>query len=143
MTIATIAASTERVRVGVMVCILARRRPQKVARETASLDVLSGGRLVFGAGLGSQWKEEFANFNEDPDPRVRAERLDEGLDVVTGLWSGEPFAYSGSHYEVAETIFRPTPVQRPRIPVWIAGAWPARATLPARGALGRCVPDPP
>ena len=126
MTIAAVAASTERVRLGVMVCILARRRPQKVARETASLDVLSGGRLVFGAGLGSQWKEEFANFNEDPDPRVRAERLDEGLDVVTGLWSGEPFAYSGSHYEVAETIFRPTPVQRPRIPVWIAGAWPAR-----------------
>jgi alkanesulfonate monooxygenase SsuD/methylene tetrahydromethanopterin reductase-like flavin-dependent oxidoreductase (luciferase family) len=125
MTIAAVAASTERVRLGVMVCILARRRPQKVARETASLDLLSGGRLVFGAGLGSQWEEEFAAFGEDPDPRVRAARLDEGLDIVSGLWSGEPFSYSGAHYEVAETTFLPTPLQRPRIPVWIAGRWPA------------------
>jgi len=125
MAIAAVAARTERVRLGVMVCILARRRPQKVARETASLDVLSGGRLVFGAGLGSEWEREFEAFGEDPDPRVRAAKLDEGLDIVTGLWSGEPFAYSGDHYEVAETIFRPTPVQRPRIPVWIAGGWPA------------------
>jgi alkanesulfonate monooxygenase SsuD/methylene tetrahydromethanopterin reductase-like flavin-dependent oxidoreductase (luciferase family) len=124
--VTAVAATTERVRLGVMVCILARRRPQKVARETASLDVLSGGRLVFGAGLGSEWQAEFAGFGEDPDPRVRADRLDEGLDVLAGLWSGEPFSYAGSHYEVAETVFRPTPVQRPRIPVWIAGRWPAR-----------------
>ena len=78
-----------------MVCALARRRPWKVARETASLDRLSGGRLVFGAGLGSAGEREFAAFGEDPDPRHRAELLDEGLEVLTGLWSGEPFAHRG------------------------------------------------
>ena len=124
--IASVAALTERVRLGVMLCILARRRPQKVARETASLDLLSGGRLVFGAGLGSAPEQEFAAFGEDPDPRVRAAKLDEGLEVVTGLWSGEPFSHRGEHYEVAETSFLPTPLQRPRIPVWIGGRWPAR-----------------
>jgi probable F420-dependent oxidoreductase len=120
-----IAARTERVRLGVMICALARRRPWKVARETASLDLLSGGRLVFGAGLGSM-AEEFEGFGEDPDPRARAERLDEGLEVLAALWSGEPVAFEGEHLSARTDGFRPLPVQRPRIPVWIAGAWPAR-----------------
>ena len=126
VTVAAIAAATERIRLGVMVSILARRRPWKFARETATLDVLSQGRLVVGVGLGSEPELEFATFGEDPDPRVRAERIDEGLDVVLGLWSGEPFAYSGRHYTVEETAFLPRPVQRPRVPIWIAGRWPAR-----------------
>ena len=120
-----VAAATTRVRLGVMVCALARRRPWVVARETAALDVLSGGRLVFGAGLGSLGDGEFAAFGEDPDDRVRADRLDEGLEIVRGLWSGEPFSFRGTHYRVDETVFRPTPVQRP-LPVWIAGRWPAK-----------------
>jgi alkanesulfonate monooxygenase SsuD/methylene tetrahydromethanopterin reductase-like flavin-dependent oxidoreductase (luciferase family) len=123
---AAIATATERVRLGVLVCALARRRPWKVAREGASLDLLSGGRVVFGAGLGSLPDEEFAAFGEDPDARARAERLDEGLEIVTGLWSGEPLAFRGHHYEVDSAEFRPVPLQRPRIPVWIAGRWPAR-----------------
>jgi alkanesulfonate monooxygenase SsuD/methylene tetrahydromethanopterin reductase-like flavin-dependent oxidoreductase (luciferase family) len=126
VTMAAIAATTARVRLGVMVSALARRRPWKLAREIASLDVLSGGRIVVGAGLGSQAHEEFAAFGEDPDPRVRAERLDEGLDILVGLLSGEPFAYRGRHYSVAETIFRPRALQVPRPPIWIAGRWPAR-----------------
>jgi alkanesulfonate monooxygenase SsuD/methylene tetrahydromethanopterin reductase-like flavin-dependent oxidoreductase (luciferase family) len=127
--VSAIAAVTSRVRLGVMVSALARRRPWKLARETATLDVLSGGRLVVGVGLGSQAEEEFAAFGEDPDPRVRHERLDEGLEVVIGLWSGEPFAYAGRHFQIADSLFRPVPLQRPRPPVWIAGRWPARRSF--------------
>jgi alkanesulfonate monooxygenase SsuD/methylene tetrahydromethanopterin reductase-like flavin-dependent oxidoreductase (luciferase family) len=126
VTVAAIAQATSRIRIGVLVSAVARRRPWKLARETASLDVLSGGRLVVGAGLGSQPRVEFADFGEDPDPRVRAERLDEGLAIVSGLWSGEPFSYRGRHFTVQETVFRPRPVQRPRIPIWVGGRWPAR-----------------
>ncbi len=124
--LAALAATTTRIRLGVMVCALARRRPWKVARETASLDRLSGGRLVFGAGLGSAGEREFADFGEDPDPRHRAELLDEGLEVLAGLWSGRPFDHRGRHFTISGARFQPTPVQRPRIPVWIAGRWPAR-----------------
>ena len=126
VTAGAIAASTERVRLGVLVTPLARRRPWKVARETASLDVLSEGRLVVGAGLGSQAHAEFAAFGDDADARVRAEKLDEGLEILTGLWSGEPFSFAGGHHRVEETTFLPRPVQRPRPPIWIAGRWPAR-----------------
>jgi alkanesulfonate monooxygenase SsuD/methylene tetrahydromethanopterin reductase-like flavin-dependent oxidoreductase (luciferase family) len=126
VTAGAIAASTARVRLGVLVTPLARRRPWKVARETASLDVLSGRRIVVGAGLGSQGPAEFAAFGDEADPRVRAERLDEGLDILTGLSSGEPFSYEGRHHRVERTIFLPRPVQRPRPPVWIAGQWPRR-----------------
>lgn len=126
VTAGAIAANTERVRLGVLVTPLARRRPWKVARETATLDVLSGGRLVVGAGLGARGHEEFAAFGDEADPRVRAEKLDEGLDILVGLWSGEPFSYDGRHHRIKETVFLPRPVQRPRPPVWIGGKWPRR-----------------
>jgi alkanesulfonate monooxygenase SsuD/methylene tetrahydromethanopterin reductase-like flavin-dependent oxidoreductase (luciferase family) len=124
--IAALAAITKRVRLGVMVCALARRRPWKVARETASLDLLSGGRMVFGAGLGSMAEEEFAAFGEEGDAAVRASRLDEGLEILASLWRGDDVDHRGEHYEVRTGSFLPAPVQRPRIPVWIAGRWPAR-----------------
>src|SRR5439155_24776039 len=76
-----------------------------------------------GVGLGSI-PEEYSAFGEDPDDRVRAERMDEGLDILTGLWTGERFEYRGRHYRVDATVFTPTPLQTPRIPVWIAGRWP-------------------
>jgi alkanesulfonate monooxygenase SsuD/methylene tetrahydromethanopterin reductase-like flavin-dependent oxidoreductase (luciferase family) len=125
-TIAAIALETRSIRLGVCMAVLARRRPWKVARETATLDVLTGGRLVFGASLGSLGTEEFEAFGEDPDPRIRAEKLDEGLEIIAGLWTGEPFSFRGRHYRVDEVAFRPTPVQRPRIPIWVAGRWPSR-----------------
>src|SRR5436190_11797564 len=75
-----IAARTERMRLGIMVVALARRRPWKVAREAVSLDRLSGGRLALGVGLGSGDYSEFEALGEDPDRRVRADRLDEGLE---------------------------------------------------------------
>ena len=122
-----IAARTERIRFGPMVTPLARRRPWKVARETASLDVLSQGRVILGVGLGDPADEEFATFGEDADPKARAAKLDASLDILAGLWTGEPFAYQGSHYRIEETAFLPPPVQSPRIPVWVAGEWPNRA----------------
>jgi len=126
LTVTAIAAATARIRLGVLACALPRRRPWKLAREAATLDVLSGGRLVVGVGLGSQAEEEFAAFGEDGDPRVRADKLDEGLAILDGLWRGEPFSHDGHHYRVAETVFLPRPLQRPRVPVWVAGRWPNR-----------------
>ena len=122
--LAAIAMSTERIRIGTMVTPLARRRPWKVARETISLDHLSGGRLVLGVGLGDPAKEEFEWLGEESDAKVRAAKLDEGLDVLTGLWTGEKFSYSGQQYQLNETIFLPPPVQSPRIPIWVGGVWP-------------------
>jgi probable F420-dependent oxidoreductase len=124
--LAVIAATTERIRIGTCVTPLSRRRPWKVARETVTLDHFSHGRMVFGVGLGYS-PEEFSQFGEPADPKLRAAMLDEGLEVLTGLWRGEPFTYSGKHYQIKESLFLPTPVQSPRIPIWVAGTWPNKA----------------
>lgn len=113
-----VALATERVRIGALVTPLPRRRPQVVARTAVSLDRLSGGRLVFGAGSGNGRRSEWGAFGEATDPRVRAEQLDEALEVLVGLWSGEPFRFAGRHHRVEEACFLPPPLQRPRIPVW-------------------------
>jgi alkanesulfonate monooxygenase SsuD/methylene tetrahydromethanopterin reductase-like flavin-dependent oxidoreductase (luciferase family) len=105
------ASATERVRLGPLVTPLSRRRVQKVARETATLDHLSGGRLVLGVGLGSTRNDELEPYGEVVDARERARLLDDGLERLARLWGGE---------------FEPVPVQRPRIPVWVAGRWPNR-----------------
>lgn len=127
--LAAIAMSTERIRLGTMVTPLARRRPWKVARETVSLDQLSNGRLTLAVGLGDPVEWDFGFFGEATDLQVRAQRLDEGLDVLTGLWSGEPFSYQGLHYQLREMTFLPRPVQRPRIPIWVGGYWPNKAPM--------------
>lgn len=124
-----IALATERVRIGTMVTPLARRRPWKVARETVTLDRLSDGRLILGVGLGYPPELEFAALGEESDDRIRAEKLDEGLAVLNGLWSGEPFSFEGAHYTIADTQFLPTPLQQPRIPIWVAQMWPYRRPL--------------
>jgi alkanesulfonate monooxygenase SsuD/methylene tetrahydromethanopterin reductase-like flavin-dependent oxidoreductase (luciferase family) len=124
--VAALTAATQQVRLGVLMVALPRRRPWKVARELASLDVLSGGRMMFGAGVGSQSFEEYAAFGEQDDLHVRGQRLDEALEVLVGLWSGAPFSHRGEHYTVQETRFLPRPIQKPRVPIWIAGRWPAR-----------------
>lgn len=125
----TIALATERIRIGTMVTPLARRRPWKLARETVTIDHLCGGRLILGVGLGFPADLEFGSFGEEPDDRERAAKLDEGLDVLTGLWSGEPFSYTGEHYTVADVQFLPIPLQRPRIPIWVAQMFPHRRPL--------------
>jgi alkanesulfonate monooxygenase SsuD/methylene tetrahydromethanopterin reductase-like flavin-dependent oxidoreductase (luciferase family) len=121
--LAAIAAQTERVKLGMMVTPLSRRRPWKVARETVAVDVLSGGRFILGVGLGGGTQNEFVAFGEEADPRARADLLDEGLAILDGLWSGEPFSFSG-RLTVRDAQFLPPPVSQPRIPVWVAGRWP-------------------
>lgn len=122
--LAAIAVSTERIRLGPMITPLARRRPWKVARETVTLDHISAGRLILGIGLGSRSTAEFKAFGDEGNPKARAAMLDEGLEVLVGLWSGEAFSYRGKYYQIEETQFRPPPVQSPRIPIWVAGTWP-------------------
>jgi alkanesulfonate monooxygenase SsuD/methylene tetrahydromethanopterin reductase-like flavin-dependent oxidoreductase (luciferase family) len=126
---AAMAMRTERVRIGAMLTPPARRRPWKLAREAMTLDVLSGGRLVLPVGLGALDDGGFAKVGEPTDRRVRARLLDESLEIMTGLWSGEPFGYEGEHYRLEEMTFSPTPVQSPRIPIWVVGAWPSEKSM--------------
>ena len=120
----SIASQTNKMRLGLLITPIARRRPWKVAREIVTLDHLSNGRMVLGVGLGDFQGKEFKNFGEVVDQRERGEMLDEGLEIITGLQSGEFFRYTGKHYRIGKTIFNPKPVQQPRIPVWVAGKWP-------------------
>jgi alkanesulfonate monooxygenase SsuD/methylene tetrahydromethanopterin reductase-like flavin-dependent oxidoreductase (luciferase family) len=121
--LAAIATSTERIRLGPMVTPLPRRRPVKVARETATLDRLSRGRLTFGVGLGTDRHQEYSISGEEVDERVRARMLDESLEILTAAWSGEPVRHRGEHYTVDGMRFLPRPVQRPAVPVWVAGLY--------------------
>ncbi len=123
--LSAIAMNTARIRLGATVTPLPRRRPWKLARETVSLDHLSNGRLTLGVGLGVP--EEYDPFGENSDNKVRAAKLDEGLEVLTGLWSGEPFEHHGQAYQVAKITFRPPSLQQPRIPIWVGGFWPTKA----------------
>jgi hypothetical protein len=99
--LAAVAARTSRIRIGTMITPVPRRRPWQLARQTATLDRLSGGRLILGVGIGSPAYGDFGIFHEPTGDRERAELLDEGLAILDGLWTGEPFSYSGSHYTVA------------------------------------------
>jgi alkanesulfonate monooxygenase SsuD/methylene tetrahydromethanopterin reductase-like flavin-dependent oxidoreductase (luciferase family) len=131
--LAVIAARTSRIRLGTMITPVPRRRPWQLARQTATLDVLSGGRVTLGVGIGSPAYGDFGIFGEPAGDRERAERLDEGLDVLAGLWTGDQFSYRGRHFTVDPVRFRPVPRQRPRIPVWVGGVLPARRPV-ARAA---------
>jgi len=125
--LSVIAAKTRRIHLGPLVTPLPRRRPWKLARETISIDHLSNGRLILGIGLGYPPDTEFENFGEESDSKIRAKKLDEGLAILTGLWSGKPFQYQGEAFTLQKMTFRPSPVQSPRIPIWIAGTWPNKA----------------
>ncbi len=126
------AMRTERIRLGTMLTPLSRMRPWKLASESVNLDHLSGGRLILAVGLGAP-ETGFANFGEVIDRRVRAERCDEGLAILTGLWSGTPLRFHGRHYQVdtSDLIMPPPPppLQQPRIPIWVVGAWPSERSL--------------
>jgi alkanesulfonate monooxygenase SsuD/methylene tetrahydromethanopterin reductase-like flavin-dependent oxidoreductase (luciferase family) len=129
ITLAAVASATRRLRFGPTITPLTRRRPQKVARETVTLDHLSDGRLTLGIGLGVNTGGELERLGEAVGPKVQAERLDEALEVILGLWSGEEVSHHGRHFEVDRVRFLPRPVQRPRIPIWA-------------GAVGGCGPKP-
>lgn len=127
--LAGMAAATERVRLGALVFAPARRRPWKLARELTTLDHLSGGRMVFPVGLGALDDAGFGNVGEPTGARTRADLLDESLAIIDGLATGEPFGFEGEHYRFSPMTFRPTPVQRPRVPVWVVGAWPHERSM--------------
>ena len=124
--LAAAALRTRRIRLGTLVTPLARRRPVQVARQAVALDRLSGGRFTLGVGLGDPPETEFEKLGEDPHPVVRAQRLDECLDVLVGLWTGRPFSYRGRHQRIDDVVFLPRCTQRPRVPIWVAAMWPNR-----------------
>jgi alkanesulfonate monooxygenase SsuD/methylene tetrahydromethanopterin reductase-like flavin-dependent oxidoreductase (luciferase family) len=119
-----IACHTTNLRFGALVTPMSRRRPWKVARETATLDQLSNGRLVVGAGIGGDFYREFSGFGEPVSDRLHAAKLDEALEMLDRLWSGGRVDFEGEHYRLEDIQFHPTPLQQPRIPVWLAGIWP-------------------
>ncbi len=123
------ALQTKRVRLGAVLTPPSRRRPWKLARETVTVDHLSHGRLIVPVGLGALDDGGFAKVGEATDRKVRAELLDEGLEILTGLWSGKPFHFQGKHYHLDEMTFQPPPVQSPRIPIWVVGAWPSMKSM--------------
>ena len=136
ITLAAIASATEEIMLGPMVSALARRRPAKVARETATLDRFSDGRLILGVGLGGdRFGAEFSKTEDQVDDRLRGEMFDEALEILAVAWSGEPVNHHGKHYLVDDVRFLPRPAQEGGIPVW-AAAFPGH-TKPLRRAA-RC-----
>lgn len=127
--LAAFAMVTDRVRLGAIIHPLPRRKPWEVARQSVTVDRLSDGRLVLPVGLGALDDAGFGRVGEVTDRRTRAERLDESLEILTGLWTGEPFGYSGRHYRFEPMAFRPTPIQQPRIPIWVVGVWPSERSM--------------
>lgn len=127
-----IAMRTERIRLGTLVTPLPRRRPWKLSREVVTLDQLSGGRVILGVGIGGGNEgldDEYSAYHEVRGHRLHGEMLDEGLEILTGLWSGKEFSYAGQHYQIENVLHLPSPVQQPRIPIWVAGWWPNRKPM--------------
>jgi alkanesulfonate monooxygenase SsuD/methylene tetrahydromethanopterin reductase-like flavin-dependent oxidoreductase (luciferase family) len=130
VTLAAVAQATSRLRLITMVAPLPRYRPHVLARTLIALDILSEGRLIFGTGLGVAFDQ--APFGDPTDPATLAAMLDEGLEVLAGLWGEAPLSHRGRHYTVEGAHLVPGPVQRPRIPVWIGGDSPAALRRAAR-----------
>ena len=131
--ISAIAACTDRLIVGPLITPLARRRPWKVAREIISLDHLSRGRAVLGIGLGAPADSEFECFGEDPTDRIRAQKMDEALQIIDALQSGEPVVHDGEYFQIDDVQFLPRPIQKPRVPVWAAAFFPNKKPLRRAG----------
>lgn len=142
VSLAAAAMVTERIRLGTMLTPVSRRRPWKLASETATLDNLSGGRVILAVGLGAI-DTGFEAFGEETDRKTRADLLDEGLAIITGLWQGQPFNFAGKHYQVRETTFYPPPppTQQPRIPIWVVGAWPRTKSMDRVARWDGLLPD--
>jgi alkanesulfonate monooxygenase SsuD/methylene tetrahydromethanopterin reductase-like flavin-dependent oxidoreductase (luciferase family) len=139
MTLAAIAMTTQRVRIGAMVTPLARRRPWVLARQIATLDRLSDGRLDVGIGLGDDGWQEFSAFGDETSPRIRGELLDDSLQIIQDLLTGNAVRHAGRHFTVAAPPVLPRPVQDP-VPVWAAVRWPNRRPLARAARLQGCFP---
>ncbi len=123
--LAAIAVRTKRIRLGTTVTPLPRLKPWTAARQAVCIDHLSNGRMTLGVGLGGEESVDYKRFDEPSDLKVLAQKLDESLEIITGLWSGKEFSYlNGKYFKMGKSIFLPAPVQRPRIPIWVGGMWP-------------------
>lgn len=129
MLLTAAALATSRLRLGTLLTPVARRRPEQLARQVATLDALSGGRAIFAAGLGGPVDDEYGSFGDTTDEPTLAGRLDEGLELLARYWSGERVSHEGAHYRVDDVELLPATVQQPRPPVWIGGFWPARPPM--------------
>jgi alkanesulfonate monooxygenase SsuD/methylene tetrahydromethanopterin reductase-like flavin-dependent oxidoreductase (luciferase family) len=134
ITLAAMAMRTQQIRLGTMVTPITRRRPWKLAQELVTLDHLSNGRMILGVGLGDTGEapgmvSSFANFTEIPDLKQRARMLDEGIGIITQIWSGQRFSFDGEFYKMRDVQILPKPVQQPRIPIWVGGGYPNRGPV--------------
>ena len=132
-TLAAAAMVTDRIRLGTMLTPVPRRRPWELAGQTMTVDRLSNGRVILSAGLGvaAETEQRFWIFEDDPGRRVRAELLDEGLELMQELWQAQPFEFEGAHYRAkrTDTMLPPAIVQQPRIPTWVVGVWPSMKSM--------------
>jgi alkanesulfonate monooxygenase SsuD/methylene tetrahydromethanopterin reductase-like flavin-dependent oxidoreductase (luciferase family) len=132
ISLAAVAMRTERIRLGTMLTPPSRRRPWTLAAQAATLDRLSNGRFTLSVGLGAAGPEhpnsEFHKVGEETDRKIRAQMLDESLEILNGLWSGKPFNFDGEHFHI-EDMTGPKPIQSPRIPIWVVGAWPREKSM--------------
>lgn len=126
LALTAIALQTSRIKIGFLVLPLARYRPWVVAKRLADLDQLSQGRVICTVGIGDS-EAAFSSFGEESDPIIRARKLDEGLEILTGLWTTDSFSFAGEHYQLQEASLSSKPVQTPRIPLWVVGGWPRRS----------------
>jgi alkanesulfonate monooxygenase SsuD/methylene tetrahydromethanopterin reductase-like flavin-dependent oxidoreductase (luciferase family) len=138
-TLAAIALSTSNIRIGALVTPLARRRPWVLARQIATLDQLSGGRLVAGIGLGDDGWREFSAFGEETSPPARGEVLDESLKILTQFLAGNAVSFRGVKYVIDAEPLLPRPVQDP-VPIWAAVRWPHKRPLVRASRLQGCFP---
>jgi len=121
-----VATATERIRFGSLVAAAPRLRPEAFARQLVTLDRLSGGRVIAGIGLGDP-ADQFTAFGLEADLRTRAAMVDEFLDLVNRLWTGEQVDFDGTYYTCHGVSLLPTSLQRPRIPIWIGAGGSHRA----------------
>jgi alkanesulfonate monooxygenase SsuD/methylene tetrahydromethanopterin reductase-like flavin-dependent oxidoreductase (luciferase family) len=125
-----LATRTTRITLGAMIFALPRRKPWEVARQSITVDHLSGGRLVLPVGLGAVDDAAFSRVSSGvTDARTRAELLDETLAILELAWSGKQFSFEGKHYQLTDFVFQPRPVQSPRIPVWVVAAFPSNPSM--------------
>lgn len=136
--LSAVAMVTTRMKIGTCVAVVPRYKPHLLARTLVSLDVLSGGRVIFGVGLGGDGGASIKAFGENAATRARAQKTDEALEIITRLWSEDLVTYQGEHYMVDGFTLSARPVQQPRIPIWVGGDSPAALRRAARwdGWLG-------
>ena len=120
-TLTALSSLTTRIRLGTMVLCSSFRNPALLAKMTATLDVISGGRLQFGIGAGVQKEEHVAYGMPFPEAKIRIERMKEAVEIIKKMWTEEKTSYKGKHYEINEVICEPKPLQKPHPPITIGG----------------------